>query len=69
MGQVSSPSASTRRVDVENGLACDIWIPDRKVMPSGSSEVPNKSESGEMGWSSKTKVGLGVLFDIQGGVC
>jgi hypothetical protein len=40
MEQVSSPSASTRRVDVENGVACAIWIPDRKVMPGGSSGVP-----------------------------
>ena len=37
MEQVRSSSASTRRVDVENGLARPIWMPELEVTPKGSS--------------------------------
>jgi hypothetical protein len=36
LGQVGSPSISTRRVDVENGLARPIWIPELGASPRGS---------------------------------
>jgi hypothetical protein len=65
LGQVGSPSISTRRVDVENGLARPIWIPELGASPRGSYGPFLRLR--QNGWSSKEKVCHGRPLNTRGG--
>ena len=65
LGQVGSPSISTRRVDVENGLARPIWIPELGASPRGSYGPFLRLR--QNGWSSKEKVCHGRSLNTRGG--